>query len=42
MLYFDDDASYVVGAREVGLSAYHVGGAAAVRAGLAAHGLSRW
>ena len=25
MLYFDDDASYVVGAREVGLSAYQVG-----------------
>jgi putative hydrolase of the HAD superfamily len=39
MLYFDDDASYVAGAREVGLSAYQVGGAAGVRAGLAAHGL---
>jgi HAD superfamily hydrolase (TIGR01509 family) len=38
-LYFDDDASYVAGARDVGLSAYQVGGAAGVRAGLAAHGL---
>jgi putative hydrolase of the HAD superfamily len=41
MLYFDDDASYVASAREVELSAYQVGGAAGVRAGLAAHGLQR-
>jgi putative hydrolase of the HAD superfamily len=39
ILYFDDDASYVAGAREAGLSADQVGGAAAVRASLAAHGL---
>jgi putative hydrolase of the HAD superfamily len=42
MLYFDDDASYVAGAREAGLSAYQVGGAAGVRAGLAMHGLQCW
>jgi HAD superfamily hydrolase (TIGR01509 family) len=40
ILYFDDDATYVAGAREAGLSAYCVGGAAGVRAGLAAHGLT--
>ena len=39
MLYFDDDATYVVGAREAGLSADRVGGAPDVRASLAAHGL---
>jgi glucose-1-phosphatase len=42
ILYFDDDATYVAGAREAGLSAHHVGGAAGVRAGLAVHGLQRW
>jgi putative hydrolase of the HAD superfamily len=42
ILYFDDDASYVTGAKEAGLSAYRVGGAAGVRAGLAVHGLQRW
>jgi glucose-1-phosphatase len=42
ILYFDDDASYVAGAKEAGLSAYQVGGAAGVRAGLAVHGLQRW
>jgi glucose-1-phosphatase len=39
ILYFDDDAAYVAGAREAGLSAYRVGGAAGVRAGLAIHGV---
>ena len=39
ILYFDDDATYVAGAREAGLSAHHVGGAAGVRTGLAMHGL---
>jgi glucose-1-phosphatase len=39
ILYFDDDAIYVAGAREAGLSAQQVGGAAGVRASLAAHGL---
>ena len=39
ILYFDDDEPLVMGAREAGLTAYRVGGAAAVRAGLAAHGL---
>ena len=33
LLYFDDDATYVVGSREAGLSAYRVG--------LAVHGLER-
>jgi putative hydrolase of the HAD superfamily len=42
ILYFDDDASYVAGAREAGLSAYQVGGAAGLRAGLAVHGLQCW
>jgi FMN phosphatase YigB (HAD superfamily) len=42
ILYFDDDATYVAGAREAGLSAHRVGGAAGVRAGLAVHGLGRW
>jgi glucose-1-phosphatase len=41
ILYFDDDATYVAGAREAGLSAYCVGGAAGVRAGLAAQCLER-
>jgi glucose-1-phosphatase len=39
VLYFDDDATYVAGAREAGVSAYRVGGVEDVRAGLAAHGL---
>ena len=39
ILDFDDDANYVAGAREAGLSAYRVGGVEGVRAGLAAHGL---
>jgi HAD superfamily hydrolase (TIGR01509 family) len=39
MLYFDDDATYVAGAREAGLSADRVGGAAGVRASLGVHGL---
>jgi len=39
ILYFDDDEPLVMGAREAGLTAYRVGGADAVRAALAAHGL---
>jgi len=39
ILYFDDDESYVAGARAAGLRAEHVGGAAGVRAGLARHGV---
>ena len=39
ILYFDDDATYVAGAREAGLSAHCVGGAAGVRTGLAMHDL---
>jgi HAD superfamily hydrolase (TIGR01509 family) len=39
ILYFDDDATYVAGAREAGLSADRVGGATGVRASLAVHGL---
>lgn len=39
ILYFDDDATYVAGAREAGLSAYPVGEAAGVRTGLALHQL---
>ena len=42
ILYFDDDATSVAGARETGLSAHQVGGAADVRTGLAVHGLERW
>jgi FMN phosphatase YigB (HAD superfamily) len=42
ILYFDDDAAYVAGAREAGLSTHRVGGAAGVRTGLAVHGLERW
>jgi putative hydrolase of the HAD superfamily len=42
ILYFDDDATYVAGAREAGLSAHRVDGAAGVRTGLAVHGLERW
>jgi HAD superfamily hydrolase (TIGR01509 family) len=42
MLYFDDDATYVAGAREAGLSAHRVGGAAGVREGLAVHGFAHW
>jgi glucose-1-phosphatase len=41
ILYFDDDATYVAGAREAGLAAHHVGGVAGVRTGLAVHGLAR-
>jgi FMN phosphatase YigB (HAD superfamily) len=41
ILYFDDDATYVAGAREAGLSAHRVGGAAGVRTGLAVHGQER-
>ena len=40
ILYFDDDATYVAGARGAGLSADRVDGAAGVRASLAVHGLS--
>lgn len=40
ILYFDDDATYVEGAREAGLAAYRVGGVEGVRAGLAAHGMA--
>jgi putative hydrolase of the HAD superfamily len=40
ILYFDDDATYVAGARGAGLSADRVGGAAGVRASLAVHGLN--
>jgi glucose-1-phosphatase len=39
ILYIDDDATYVAGAREAGLSADRVGGAPDVRASLAVHGL---
>ncbi len=39
ILYFDDDAAYVAGARDAGLSAHRVGGSAGVRAGLALQGL---
>lgn len=39
VLYFDDDAASVAGAREAGLVAYRVEDAAGVRTGLAAHGL---
>ncbi len=42
LLYFDDDATYVAGAREAGLSVYRVGGAAGVRTGLTMHGLECW
>ena len=39
ILYLDDDATYVAGARAVGLQADQVDGAPRVRASLAAHGL---
>ena len=39
VLYFDDDPTYVAGARGAGLWADRVGGAPDVRASLAAHGL---
>jgi glucose-1-phosphatase len=42
ILYFDDDATYVAGAREAGLSAHPVGEAADVRTGLALHQLDGW
>ena len=40
ILYFDDDATYVAGACEAGLSAHRVGGAVGVRTGLAVHGIA--
>lgn len=40
ILYFDDDATYVAGAREAGLSADRADGVAAVRAGLATYGIA--
>jgi FMN phosphatase YigB (HAD superfamily) len=42
ILYVGDDATDVVGAREAGLSAYHVGGAAGGCTGLVVYGLDRW
>jgi|RhiMethySRZTD1v2_1073278.scaffolds.fasta_scaffold27759_3 HAD superfamily hydrolase (TIGR01509 family) len=39
LLYLDDDATYVAGARQAGLRAERVGGAPDVRASLTAHGL---
>lgn len=42
ILYFDDDAAYVAGAREAGLAGYPVGGASDVRTGLAVHQLEPW
>jgi putative hydrolase of the HAD superfamily len=42
ILYFDDDATYVAGAREAGFSAHQVAEAADVRTGLALHQLDRW
>ena len=39
ILYLDDDATYVAGAREAGLVAVQVAGERDVRASLAAHGL---
>ena len=39
VLYLDDDATYVAGAREAGLLADRVGGAPSVRASLAGHGI---
>lgn len=41
MLYFDDDAAYVDGARTAGLSAERVGGPAGVSASLAHHGCAK-
>ena len=41
ILYFDDDATYVAGARGAGLLADRVGGAPGVRASLAVHGVER-
>lgn len=40
ILYFDDDASYVEGAREAGLHAAVVGGETGIRAALVAHGVT--
>jgi putative hydrolase of the HAD superfamily len=39
VLYFDDDADFVAGARSAGLPAYHIADAAGARAGLTAHGI---
>jgi HAD superfamily hydrolase (TIGR01509 family) len=39
VLFFDDDADYVAGARRAGLAAYRYEGAATVRDRLAAHGV---
>jgi putative hydrolase of the HAD superfamily len=41
ILYFDDEATYVAGAREAGLSAHRVGGLAGVRTVLARYNLKR-
>ena len=40
LLYFDDDASYVAGAREAGIAAHRAEGADSVRAALATHGIT--
>jgi HAD superfamily hydrolase (TIGR01509 family) len=39
VLFFDDNAEYVAGARQAGLHAYRFEGAAAVRDRLTAHGV---
>jgi len=39
ILYFDDEAAYVAGARAAGCAAQRVGGAAGVRGGLVLHGV---
>ncbi len=39
ILYFDDNASYIAGALEAGLIAYHVSGIVQIRAGLIEHGI---
>jgi putative hydrolase of the HAD superfamily len=39
VLFFDDDADYVAGARRAGLAAYRFEGAATVRERLAEHGI---
>ena len=42
LLYLDDDATYVAGARQAGLQADRVGGAPDVQGSLTAHGLTTW
>ena len=42
ILYFDDDATYVTGAQEAGLSAHLVSDVADVRNGLTVHHFDRW